>query len=782
MSILIKCCRRLPAVILLSVMAGPGCRGLIDTARREPPPAPPESSSQTDSAAATADSPADRAVFARSLARDENGRSHSVWVRAVAPTDHRWRYADLEDVLARPPRRRPDLQRYLADEDPIVAANAAIALARSDDPGGAERLAEAVRAPKIPLPMRCAAAEALAGLADPSAVESVRELLDQYGNRAGGSGSVYIGQLHAELIRGLARHVDPADDRRFVDALVSPSADVQLEALRAWTDGRQAELPVEAADLRTNGNHRVRAAAIRALAARRHPQAHEFLLAGLRDHELRVQTAAVAGLGMLGGDRSQNALEELLQHRSERIRSEAVAALARLNAGQVVLEAAGDDSWRVRLRVARALAAWPDRKTAAVAEQLLDDPSVEVQREVVASLARWPLDRAGPLLLRAMGKAALLTRKSAAEQLADRWPPAAEFPVEGPPDRRAKVLEKLQQGFGQQVGFVDRAALAEAAVGPGEQVTPAQLARVEQLVRQQDTAALAEFGPGLVEALEQLVFDRKQLLPEAVYRDVLPRYGPVFAALDRLNASATDQRRRAAAALVELAEGRPLGRLATARLAQLAAGEEDQLVWQSVLTAVAGDPSEPAMRLATAAIGHPSPEVRRRACQHLAAHPHPSHARVLLPALEDRNLSVVCAAVGALGAAGRMEDTEPLRRLLLKTNEPLRLETAAALTRLRDPAGPPALERLAHSAEPKVRRRVAMVMGELPDPSFVPTLVRLLDDRASVRRAALENLPKVVGHDASKQDQPPPANTTEQVRRWKRWFQQQAAPPRPPRR
>ena len=199
--------------------------------------------------------------------------------------------------------------------------------------------------------------------------------------------------------------------------------------------------------------------------------------------------------------------------------------------------------------------------------------------------------------------------------------------------------------------------------------------------------------------------------------------------------------------------------------------EPDQLVWQSLLAAVAADSSEPSVRLAYAAISHPSPEVRRRACRHLAAHPHPQHAKVLLPALEDRNQSVVCAAVRALGAAGRMDDTGPLRRLLGTSSEQLRLETATALVQLGDAAGTAALQRLAYADDAKVRRQVAVVMGEMGEPSFVPTLIRLLDDRVAVSRAALESLPKVVGHDASETDDQSPATTAERIRRWKLWFQ-----------
>ena len=93
------------------------------------------------------------------------------------------------------------------------------------------------------------------------------------------------------------------------------------------------------------------------------------------------------------------------------------------------------------------------------------------------------------------------------------------------------------------------------------------------------------------------------------------------------------------------------------------------------------------MRVAYAGVSHPAPEVRRRACLHLAAHPDPRHAVVLLPALNDSSPSVAAAAVTALGMTGRLDDTAPLRRLMTQPDLWLRLEVATALLRLHDPAG-----------------------------------------------------------------------------------------------
>ena len=117
----------------------------------------------------------------------------------------------------------------------------------------------------------------------------------------------------------------------------------------------------------------------------------------------------------------------------------------------MVLGAAGDRSWRVRLKVAEALAGYGDRDGAAAARRLLDDPSAEVERQVVRSLAAWPWEMAGPVLLDALGKDAVTVRKLAAEQLAARWPAGGRFPFDAPPPRRAEALGELQTRYPTRV-------------------------------------------------------------------------------------------------------------------------------------------------------------------------------------------------------------------------------------------------------------------------------------------------------------------------------------------
>lgn len=750
--------------------------------------------------AAHATSPEDRAILAR--ATDDAGRS--VWIVALRPDDQaghwamghwaagqdgdaavttgprdawRWRYPDLDEILARPPRRRPNLLTCLTDEDPTVSANAAIALGRGGDDRAIARLVAVVQAPRVALAMRCAAVEALATLTSPTAIEALGELTDQYGGSE--PGMPYLSDLHAELIRGLVRHVVITDDPHCIAALGSRSADVRLATLLAWTTTQHGDLPDEAVRLWEDRDPRVRAAALTALARCHHPQAPTILADALRDFDTQVRVAAIVAWGVLGDEAARAHLQQLTNDSNERLRAEAITALAVLGDMSSVLAAADDTKWRVRARVAEALRGCPDRRGMATAEHLLADSSSQVQGKVVTAVRDWPLSHAAPVLLTAMRQICLTTRKAAAKQLAERWPMAASFSVHARPQQRAEQIAELEKELRQQMQPADRVSMADVAAAAQQMAPDAAaraVARVEELLARNDMASLAAYGPGLEAVLETLVFERQYLLPESVYENVLPEINPSFALLRRLGDVALAERRRAVTALAVAAKQRPLRRLAIDRLARLTASEPDPLVLRSVLIAVAGDPSEPAMRLAHRLIGHVSPEVRRLACENLASCPDRAHAAVLLPALNDTSPSVVRAAVVALGRGRHCDDMAPLRRLLLASDGMLRLETAIALSRLGDPTGKDALERLAYHDDAQVRAGAAAWMGETGDAAFLATLIRMLDDKPAVRRAALQGLPRVAGYDAARNDQRS-LTTVERVRCWKEWHTTRVAAP-----
>ena len=769
--------------LLLCVVPHAGCRWLkLGDASTEIT----EASASDDSA------PEDRPAPGKTLSKAAAAvLGRDGWNAALAPQPpfpaaegFRWRHPDLESLLSLEGEERPDLAAALADDQPIVATNAAIGLSRRGDGRGRERLAKSAADTELRREMRCAAIEALGGLEDQAATAELRELLDRQSRGPNGTAD-YSPDQHAELLYSLAPHVDAAAEPPFVEALKSPEVKVRLAAIRGMTLPGTEPLPAAAADLRSDQDHRVRAAALAAMVARRHASALEACRAALADYRLEVRLAAVEALGDLGGDEAKQALKRL-EKEPEVIRSATVSAWAKLGAREEVWSAARNDSWRVRQAAAEALVRWPDASGASLARQLIADRSLEVQQRMIDSLAEWPLDAAGPVLLAAMDEGSYATRKAAAAQLAERWPPATEFTVDAPPERRAEMLASLRKSWGESHVLADYAAVNPLRLSPeetAETISPERLRQAQEIIRRLQEAppsggaiALAlndldEFGPDLVPALERLVADEHVVLPDAVYRDVLAKRGPEFESLDRLAAVAPLERRQAAAKLAELARQRPLSDLALARVAELGAGEDDVLVWHSLMQALANDPREPSIRLASAGMSHTSGEVRRVACEHLASFRDPKYAAQLVPALDDSQRSVVMAATKGLGHRGMISDVRPLERLLGTNDRELRLAAAESLVRLGAPSGGLALERMAHDPDPQTRRDAAAAMGALGDPAFADVLVAMLDDGLGVQFIALESLPKVVGRDVSQDPANPATDTLERISRWKRWHE-----------
>jgi hypothetical protein len=372
-----------------------------------------------------------------------------------------------------------------------------------------------------------------------------------------------------------------------------------------------------------------------------------------------------------------------------------------------------------------------------------------------------------------MGKSVFTARKAAAGQLAERWPPAAKFPFDGPADRRDKILQDLELQFRSRFGAIrtSKAESTSTRQRKPQSISPQAMADVESMLAAGDTPALIAYGPALIDVLEVLRFERKQTISESIYREVLPKLQPEFALLERFSSPYAVERRSAARDLQMLTAKQSCRRLTLDRLSQLMAAEGDDLVWLGVMQAIANENGGETATIAYAGLGHASSEVRRRACVYLAAHPDRRHIPLLIPALEDTQSLVVCAAVEALAAAG-MDDPTPLKRLLNSNSDEIQLAAATALSQLNDAAGEPALERLAYSNDPQIRARVAHAMGEYPNPAFLPILIQLLGDKATVARSALASLPQVAGEDIAKSTHQPPPSTTEQISLWKRWYEE----------
>ncbi len=708
------------------------------------------------------------------------------WIRSVRSpggkeSTWRWVYPAVDALLAETPACQPELQSHLKATDPIVAANAAIALARSGDRNVAGALAAAAGNAQLAPPVRYAAAETLGRI--PSAMALVQQLVDKEAARADRPGTGYSPAVHGELIRSLGNQARPADEPRLISALSASADEVKLAALDVWQQTSGDTFPEQGLSLLNHPDPRIRARVLPILA--RHPSGDTLdrLASSLRDPDLNVRSAAICAFGLLGDERAVPRLERILERGVEAERIAAIRALADLRRADSVAVGGRDKEWRVRLAVAEVLPDLPGQPDIALAKMLLDDASGEVQYQTVAAIRDWPPAIAEPLLLEALEKCAYRSQKLAADSLAATWPegrPLLEaFPFGQPPGASGPALAQIRQAYAQR------------CIPPGEEVGGAaprettfsteDLASVRtslQLLqtgggdagrRAEALANLRRFDSALLDMVEYLADRRGIALPECIYGELLADRLPELATVEQLGEGDIHVRRQAARQLAEGFAGRPPRAILIHRLAELAASETDVVVWQYLLTAIAEEENEPAFRLVYAATCHESAGIRQSACEHLGRHPRPEHAAVLLATLEDASEPVVCAAVEALGHCGGNFDPAPIVRLLGSHNETVQVAAAVTLARLDRPEGSAALERLACSDNDRTRLRVAQVMGQVGLAEFAPTLIRLLNDRHGIRLAALNSLPEVAKCPEAGM---PGLNEHDRVEAWRRWAAQ----------
>ena len=620
---------------------------------------------------------------------------------ASKPRSH-WRHAGLEAVLSRDDARAR-LRRALRSTDASIAATAAIGLAWLEDEQVLGRLNEAARDSSQKLSARGAAIEAIGWLDTPDADDVLAGLVEELGQFQGPARARYAPELHADLVRVLARRDAKLHAEAIETALASPAAPVRLEATRAFLNGDRAP-PRELVDRVVDDVASIRAAAIQALARAQHPEAQAAVQQGLNEYDLAVRLAAIEALGVLPAAENAAQLNELANSSVDVTRAAAVRALAHRGDAHAVIKAAGDESWRVRTAVAESLLQLSSAERFPVARALLGDASLEVQRRMVQALSKWPLDEAIPLLLAALEGKTAATRRQAAEQLQSVWPAAADLSPHASRETLAAEAARLREVWQRDYG-------AEVA-------------------RRKESASSATSRPA-----------------------VDPASADVMAVIERLSAESVHSRRVAARELALKHADSQLSEAALLRLRELVELETDTLVWNDVLEFIGHDGRTVAADLAAMAASHPSGDVRRRACSYFGRHPGRRAVEVLLNSLADEDPSVIREAVRSLGQQQALTDFASLEAILTSTDGELRLEAAAAIARLGSPQGLPALLRLTHHADPAIRRRAAVALGEIvsQQPSrhsmsdarrkeVIAELTRLLDDQGDVRRAAQASL------------------------------------------
>lgn len=315
-------------------------------------------------------------------------------------TDMRWHHPRLDPYL-HPQAPRSDLADQLLSSSSVVATNAAIVTAHWNTGEPTAHLAAAIRADKLPLSLRCAAAEALGLLEKPSPAPTLRALLLEFApvdlpQSTADEKKIRpeIPDLHADLIRALARHAEPGDEKWFTAALASRAWQVRLEGVAAWSALSDLSLPAQVIELRGDRDPRVRATAVRTIAAHRDPQAVAYLQQALDDSDFDVRVAAMTALDEIG-TRDAKALVGQMKNRGAEIQQAAVeASRAAMGFGDEVQAAAKDTHSQLRLAVAETLDEAERRgqqlaaETVAVAQEAADQSAAQVKQVADATSQR----------------------------------------------------------------------------------------------------------------------------------------------------------------------------------------------------------------------------------------------------------------------------------------------------------------------------------------------------------------------------------------------------------
>jgi HEAT repeat protein len=629
----------------------------------------------------------------------------------------RWRHAGVETILSREDAAG-QLKIAAGSRDQTIAINAAIGLSQLGNSSVTSILLDAALSAGRPRSMRGAAIESLAFQKTAQVDAAIQRLADELGRWEGNARARYNPELHGDVIRAIGLRRSTANDAALAAALGSPSAEVRCEAARAYERlGAIAELPRGFIDLVADESAKVRAAAVRALVACRHSAAQIAVERALTDEDLGARIAAVHALAELGGAANHDRLVGLLDDSVELIRAAAVRGLVRFNDVGSAAQAADDKSWRVRLALAASLAEMPPRYGSPIAVRLIGDADLKVQRRAVESAANWPMADCIPLLLLAAEQGSVLTRREAIQHLQHRWPAAQGFPQYASGDRQLDEIKRLKQVWQTETNATTVATEHTAA----------------QITAEDEQRAIA--------------------------------------AVTALAIGSLGDRREAARKLAVDYQEKPIPPAAIDKLWKLIEAETDGLIWIDVMSFVARAETPAAAQVAAAAASHANPEVRRRACAWFGAHASDRGAEILINSLADNDASVVRAAVQALGMQRQVTDLRPLEGLLSADDHTLRVVAAESLARLGSPAGFQALSRLTYDREARVCRMAATAIGNVyggvsmkgsvipastsADKSdslaqgyqsqFVTDLMRLLDGRAEVRRAAVLALANVTG-------------------------------------
>jgi HEAT repeat protein len=637
--------------------------------------------------------------------------------------------------------------------------------------------------------------------------------------------------LRAELFRGVARWVRPVNIPRLENAFrdgqgkLRPPLPIRRAAIDAclvyavWNQpavrqaanirknrkssiGRTASSiwPKTVLNCRIDPDVEVRREFIRWLGYSHIDEAFDLLKSQVDGADFDLRRTALESLATLHSDEAHAELKAQSSKARDALRAIAVQSLGAWGP-QEVIPFARDNSALVRAAVVSELGKSANLDSAVVLSELSVDRTLDVQLTAVRAVRDWPDALAFPLLLHAMRDSSAKTRHEAALALAFRKQFLTAYRFDSPPDQREAGVAAIAAELGSSLNYLDQVLKREPrTVAEVDAVRVAEIrshltALLENPAESPIATNARDWLTGIslrdIPVVEAYLQEPNRSPSDVIYRDILPKVSPVYAALVDLESADLNVRRHGAKTLADRGQAATLSRPVLLRLHAHLAHEGNDLVWRYALSAVASDSTDECAQIASLALQHSSDVVRQLGCEYLSRHGQPAHAVWLLGLLEDRSRTVQLAAIRALGNCGNqvaIRGLKPakagpsppnLRALLTSSDQEIRFAAAVSLCRLGTTEGMDELVRLSYQPNPSLRERAVKEMGLSGQSRFVDHLVTLgwTERNDQVRQAILGALERLV----PPENRPPAVGGTTawdaKMKSWVQWLERRNGSP-----
>jgi HEAT repeat protein len=731
----------------------------------------------------------------------------------------------LERLVLDPPTYLPETGERYRDEDEANTKRSSDATKKPASAVDTNKKADAPPKPRPPTRKISPATQAAAAEAWCLALSNCHvDLVDGLAPAGRALERVNLpNSVREELFRGVAGFVPPARIPRLENALrqgdkktrapleIRQAAieacliyainrergEVGRRALRVPTDPkrRDAQFPATVLTCRIDPDFKVRRAFVAWVGFARPQGACELLKSQAEAAEVDLRAAALESLGRLHSDAAHAEIKAQVEKTRDALRAAGVRALAGWGMEEVA-HYAHDRSHVVRMAVADELGKRPTLDSAVLLSALAIDNDGDVELAAVEAVTHWPDDLAFPLLLHAMRDSSAKTRLAAFNALSERHKIDVDYRFDGSPERRQAAVNAVAASIGSSLSYLDLMLKRQPrAVSQADALRAAEIREhlAALIENRPDMPAanaarewLAGIGPKDLVVVEAFLKQPTKASPEPIYRDVLPRISPVYAALVDLESADVNVRRRGAHALADRGQFASLSPPALSRLAQRLSREADDLVWRWGLMAIDTDSTEDCAEIANLALHHQSPTVRALSCEYLARHGQPAHALWLLDLLDDRDRGVKLAAIRALGNCGNQVavngltpdkgrlSAPNLRALLSSSDAGVRFAAAVSLCRLGTPEGTRELVRLSYHPNPDTREQAVKEMGLSGQTRFVSHLITLgwTEQNARVRQAILDSLERLVPEENRPRALGETPAVDAKIKCWVQWLQE----------